>query len=84
MRSNGMIYEVAYIEGYGNMGRYSYSQPSSSDGCDDIQTRLLEEEAALYAEEAARCHTIADPVQYHSQPEGDEGIPNSWWDVAVM
>ncbi|KAG2243693.1 hypothetical protein Bca52824_094453 [Brassica carinata] len=40
---------------------YSYSQPSSSEY--DL-TSLLEEEAALYADEAESSYMVAEPAQY--------------------
>ncbi|KAF8075486.1 hypothetical protein N665_1090s0002 [Sinapis alba] len=54
---------------------YSYSQPSSSDDFDI--TSLLEEEAALYADEADSRNHIADAVHYPTQPEADDGIPTT-------
>ncbi|KAF8049485.1 hypothetical protein N665_2202s0004 [Sinapis alba] len=54
---------------------YSYSQPSSSDDFDI--TSLLEEEAALYADEADSRYHIADAVHYPTQPEADDGIPTT-------
>ncbi|KAG2329621.1 hypothetical protein Bca52824_000801 [Brassica carinata] len=50
-----------------NMGQdYSYSQPSSSEY--DI-TSLLEEEAALYADEAESSYMVAEPAQYPPRAE---------------
>lgn len=54
------------------MGRYSYSQPSSSSEDLDI-TALIEAEAQLYADEAQS--SLPAPVQYDPNPEADDGIP---------
>ena len=56
------------------MGRYSYSQPSSSSGSIDI-TSLLDAEAQLYADEAQSSFDNGEPFQNQPQPEGDDGIP---------
>ncbi|KAG2246061.1 hypothetical protein Bca52824_085689 [Brassica carinata] len=56
------------------MGQYSYNQPSSSSEDLDI-TSLLEPEAQLYADEAQSSFDMAEPVQYQTQPEADDGIP---------
>lgn len=56
------------------MGRYSYSQPSSSSASVDI-TSLLEAEAQIYADEAQSSFGNGEPFQNQPQPEGDDGIP---------
>uniref|UniRef100_A0A0D3ACV3 Myb-like domain-containing protein n=1 Tax=Brassica oleracea var. oleracea TaxID=109376 RepID=A0A0D3ACV3_BRAOL len=56
------------------MGRYSYSQPSSSSASIDI-TSLLDAEAQLYADEAQSSFDSGEPFQNQPQPEGDDGIP---------
>ncbi|CAN6878191.1 unnamed protein product, partial [Brassica oleracea] len=56
------------------MGRYSYSQPSSSSASIDI-TSLLDAEAQLYADEAQSSFDNGEPFQNQPQPEGDDGIP---------
>ncbi|KAG2273529.1 hypothetical protein Bca52824_056084 [Brassica carinata] len=59
------------------MGRYSYSQPSSSEEYDIDITSLLQAEADLYSDEADSRHNIAEPVQYLPQSESDDGIPKT-------
>ena len=59
------------------MGRYSYSQPSSSEEYDIDITSLLQAEADLYGEEVESSHHIVEPVQYPPQPECDDGIPKT-------
>nr|VDC62932.1 unnamed protein product [Brassica rapa] len=59
------------------MGRYSYSQPSSSDEYDIDITSLLEAECQIYADEAESRQTIVEPVAYVPQPECDDGIPKT-------
>uniref|UniRef100_A0A0D3E2F8 Uncharacterized protein n=1 Tax=Brassica oleracea var. oleracea TaxID=109376 RepID=A0A0D3E2F8_BRAOL len=61
------------------MGRYSYSQPSSSEEYDIDLTSLLQAEADLYADEAESSHNIVEPVQYPPQPESDDGIPKTYY-----
>ncbi|KAG5387064.1 hypothetical protein IGI04_038534 [Brassica rapa subsp. trilocularis] len=56
------------------MGRYSYSQQSSSSASVDI-TSLLEAEAQGYADEAQSSFDNGEPFQNQPQPEGDDGIP---------
>ncbi|KAG2278180.1 hypothetical protein Bca52824_060735 [Brassica carinata] len=57
------------------MGRYSYSQPSSSEEYDIDITSLLGE-ADLYST-ADKRHNIAESVQYLPQSESDDGIPKT-------
>ncbi|KAG2284639.1 hypothetical protein Bca52824_055859 [Brassica carinata] len=59
------------------MGRYSYSQPSSSEEYDIDITSLLQAEADFYGEEVESSHHIVEPVQYPPQPECDDGIPKT-------
>lgn len=59
------------------MGRYSYSQPSSSEEYDIDITSLLQAEADLYADEADSRDNIAEAVEYLPQPECDDGIPKT-------
>ncbi|XP_048597226.1 uncharacterized protein At4g04775-like isoform X2 [Brassica napus] len=57
------------------MGRYSYSQPSSSEEYDVDITSLLQAEADLYSDDADSRQNIPEPVEYPPQPESDDGIP---------
>ncbi|KAG2267896.1 hypothetical protein Bca52824_062451 [Brassica carinata] len=59
------------------MGRYSYSQPSSSEEYDIDITSLLQAEADLYADEAESSQNIIEAVQYPPQSESDDGIPKT-------
>ena len=59
------------------MGRYSYSQPSSSEEYDIDITSLLQAEADLYSDEADSRDNIAEAVEYLPQPECDDGIPKT-------
>uniref|UniRef100_M4FBR1 Uncharacterized protein n=1 Tax=Brassica campestris TaxID=3711 RepID=M4FBR1_BRACM len=56
------------------MGRYSYSQPSSSEEYDIDITSLLQAEADLYADEADSRDNIAEAVEYLPQPEEGERV----------
>ncbi|KAL0877454.1 hypothetical protein Bca101_027159 [Brassica carinata] len=60
-----------------NMGRYSYSQPSSSDDCDIDLACLLQGEADAYQDEADSELNAAEVLQYSPQPEADDGIPRT-------
>lgn len=72
------INECGYLlSGLKDMGRYSYSQPSSSDEYDIDITSLLEAECQIYADEAESRQTIVEPVAYVPQPECDDGIPKT-------
>lgn len=59
------------------MGRYSYSQPSSSDDCDIDLACLLQGEADAYQDEADSELNAAEVLQYSPQPEADDGIPRT-------
>ncbi|KAG2330114.1 hypothetical protein Bca52824_001294 [Brassica carinata] len=58
------------------MGRYSYSQPSSSSQSLDL-TSLIEAEAEMYAAEAEIIQSNAEAIHYLPSPEGDDGIPRA-------
>ncbi|KAG2321502.1 hypothetical protein Bca52824_014715 [Brassica carinata] len=61
------------------MGRYSYSQPSSSEEYDVDITSLLQAEADIYGEEVQSSRQIVEPVQYPPNPECDDGIPKIYY-----
>lgn len=58
------------------MGRYSYSQPSSSSHSPDL-TSLLEAEGEMYAAEAEITRWNAEAIDWEPSPEGDDGIPRT-------
>ncbi|KAG2315746.1 hypothetical protein Bca52824_018868 [Brassica carinata] len=58
------------------MGRYSYSQPSSSSNSPDL-TSLLEAEGAMYAAEAEISQWNAEAIHYEPSLEGDDVIPRT-------
>uniref|UniRef100_A0A0D3APK6 Myb-like domain-containing protein n=1 Tax=Brassica oleracea var. oleracea TaxID=109376 RepID=A0A0D3APK6_BRAOL len=58
------------------MGRYSYSQPSSSSHSPDL-TSLLEAEGEVYAAEAEITRWNAEAIDWEPSPEGDDGIPRT-------
>ncbi|XP_033140832.1 uncharacterized protein At4g04775 [Brassica rapa] len=58
------------------MGRYSYSQLSSSSHSPDL-TSLLEAECEMYAAEAEITRWNAEASDWEPSAEGDDGIPRT-------